>query len=1270
MMKKIVLSLVLICGFTGMVSAQTFTNTRALKEAAAGFKLAYDANYAKAMMMAKKRGWDLTFISKNGNKAVLVGVDYFGIPKYAITNNNTIAAATTRASQLWPGGSSGLNLTGSSANMKNKIGIWDGGSVLGSHVELTGRVTQKDNPSSLSDHSTHVTGTMIASGVNPSAKGMAYGVQGLIAYDFTSDIVEIANEAANLLVSNHSYSIISGWSYNDTQSRWEFNGQPTANEDYKFGYYNPDSQALDSIAYNAPFYLIVKSAGNSRTENGPAVGQPYFRRNSSGQMTSAGNRPAGISSNDSYDIISWDCGAKNILTVGAVGGIPAGYSRKEDVVLTAFSSWGPTDDGRIKPDIVADGLNLLSPISTSTTSYASYSGTSMSSPNAAGSLFLLQEYYSKLKGATSFMRSATLKGLAIHTADEAGIAPGPDYQFGWGLLNVQKAAAVITAAVPSNNAATSNHLLFENTLSQGATFTTNVIASGKGSLQATISWTDVKGGVDLVNLLNNRTKNLVNDLDIRITKGTRTYMPWTLDVNNPGSSAVPGDNITDNVERIDIDSTVPGQTYTITVLHKGTLQKGPQAYSLLVSGVGGTAYCASTSGGGGARIDSVKFNAIQFANTAGSKTYTDNTKLVADIEPSQTIPISVRVSTADATTNARIVKVFIDYNNNGVFTDAGELVATSGALTSATQTFTTSVVTPGTLTIGNTCLMRVVVQETSVAGDVVSCGTYGKGETQDYRVRVVSPSNDMSISEIVSPTGGDCASGAQYLTVKIRNNGSVNQSNIPLTASIANASGIVANLAVTYPGPITALSTVTYTFQTPFVTAGGTAYTITATANLAADQYSANNSLVGVIGTGAKPAAVTASGTICGTTVNLKVTNSDLSNYFWYTTPTGTLPFATGPSATTTTIPTDKTYYVAKEAKVGIGPANKTTLNSSTTAGGYNNFRGNYVKINNTVPVIIESARLYIGYPGQIKFTLANLVSEDAGSFSYTPLAVTTLDVYATTPTPVPGLVTGNSASDTGAIYYLNLPVSSVGDHIIIIECTNSQGRTDSATIFRNNGLTSTTTYPMTVPNIMSITGNSAHNSPGSSDAQFYYFFYDMKINTGACVSDRLAVVATTAVVPVITQQADSLVSNVASGNQWYLNDTTISGANTNHFKPTKAGKYKVIVTDASGCQQISNIITVTVTATIDVLAQEIKLNVSPNPNRGVFNLSFEVSGKADLSIDILSASGQKVFNSVYPNFTGKFSKQMEIANVSSEFYILKIQHNKKTYVQKLLIQR
>lgn len=582
------------CCTTIALRAQTTTNTAVLARASQDFGIAQKNNYDSALLQARQKGWPLTMTGPHSQMARLVGMDPFGFPKYYVTYNNTIAAATTRASQLWPGGSTGLNLSGSSANMKDKIAEWDGGSPRSTHVELAGRITIKDGATAVS-HSTHVAGTMIATGVNAVAKGMAFGAQGLISYDYTNDVSEMFGEANNLLLSNHSYGILAGWNQNTDQgNRWEFYGRPNATEDYKFGYYSGDAQSLDSIAYNAPYYLIVKAAGNNRIENGPAVGQTYwgYSTASPNTLVNLGPRPAGISSNDGYGIISWDANAKNILTVGAVAGLPAGYVNAAGVTMSSFSSWGPTDDGRIKPDIVADGVSVTSCTATSNTSYASMSGTSMATPNATGSLFLLQEYYSKLKPG-AFMRSATLKGLAIHTADEAGADPGPDYRFGWGLLDVEKAAAVITAAVPSNNAATSSHLLYENVLNNGDTYTLPVVASGQGPLVATISWTDVKGTVELVNTLNNPAKKLVNDLDLRVSDGTNTTLPWVLDPATPASAATRGDNITDNVERINIDNPVAGTSYAITVRHKGALSRGQQAYSLIVSGVGGTAPCVT-----------------------------------------------------------------------------------------------------------------------------------------------------------------------------------------------------------------------------------------------------------------------------------------------------------------------------------------------------------------------------------------------------------------------------------------------------------------------------------------------------------------------------------------------------------------------------------------------------------------------------------------------------------------------------------------------------
>lgn len=119
--------------------------------------------------------------------------------------------------------------------------------------------------------------------------------------------------------------------------------------------------------------------------------------------------------------------AKNILTVGAVNDVNGGYLPLQgpaSVQMTGFSSYGPTDDGRIKPDLVANGWLLLSTWG-EPNYFAVIAGTSMAAPSVAGSLLLVQEHYEDMHGSDDFMRAATLKALAIHSADETGAADGP-----------------------------------------------------------------------------------------------------------------------------------------------------------------------------------------------------------------------------------------------------------------------------------------------------------------------------------------------------------------------------------------------------------------------------------------------------------------------------------------------------------------------------------------------------------------------------------------------------------------------------------------------------------------------------------------------------------------------------------------------------------------------------------------------------------------------------------------------------------------------------
>ena len=559
--------------FRFLVEAQTVNNTEKLMQLSNEFK-ARDA-VRKAEMQKLAKQYDLPIIM-NGIDGQTSELRYFenGHPRY-YTTSNLDAAKTIATNRVWPSGGSGLNLNGSS----QILGEWDAGGVRLTHQELSGRVTQMDSPSSLHDHSTHVAGTMIASGVVSTAIGMSFAGT-LHAWDWNSDDAEMAAAAATgLKVSNHSYGYIAGWYSNGANWYWYGDVDVSLTEDAGFGFYDATANDWDNIAYNAPGYLIAKSADNNRGE-GPSPGTGHYYWNGAAWTWSTVTRDKD-GGTLGYDCIPYYATAKNILTVGAVNDIVAGYSIPADVVMSTFSGWGPTDDGRIKPDIVANGIGVYSSLSSGDATYANYNGTSMATPSVAGSVGLILQHKENLDGGSEAMLSATIKGLIIHTADEAGTNNGPDYVFGWGLMNTETATEVMT----TDNSNGGNFNIRELNLANGGTFQTTVYADGSSPLRTTLVWTD-PAGTPAAWSLDPTTAMLVNDLDMRLTNVTpTTYYPYILDPANPANAATTGDNFRDNVEQIYKTGTTYGEAYTLTITHKGSLSGGSQNFSLIISGI-------------------------------------------------------------------------------------------------------------------------------------------------------------------------------------------------------------------------------------------------------------------------------------------------------------------------------------------------------------------------------------------------------------------------------------------------------------------------------------------------------------------------------------------------------------------------------------------------------------------------------------------------------------------------------------------------------------
>lgn len=1269
-------TLLLLFVLSGLTAhAQVITNQAALQKASQELASKHLAMQRILTKTALEKGWPLTIRNKKGRLAYLRGIDSRGFPFYVTTADNIISAATIRTNTLWAGGSSGLNLSGSSAVMKGKIAVWDEGLVRPTHAELTGRVTQVDGSKTLSDHSTHVSGTMIATGVNPLAKGMSYGAQLLNCYDFDNDESEMATAAGKgLLISNHSYADIAGWFFDDSQNRWEFWGAPGDTVDTRFGYYSDDAAIWDSIAYNAQNYLIAKAAGNNRGETGPDVGQNYWRMNSSGTFINAGARPAGISNNDSYNTIATYGCSKNILTLGAVNPIPGGYSKPSDVVIADFSSLGPTGDGRIKPDVVSDGVNVLSSVSSADNAYDIFSGTSMASPAAAGSAFLLQEYYQQQHAGT-FMWSSTLKGLLVHTADEAGSAAGPDYVFGWGLINMQRAAGVIT----SDKNDQSQRIIQSTLNGTTATETYTITASGKTPVVATLCWTDPPGIPVTIPTSTHNFQDagikLMNDLDLRITDNTtgKVYQPWILNPVKPGAAATKGDNFRDNVEKVELgDSLIPGRTYTIAVTHKATLARGSQRYSLLISGGGGAASCAPGSAGTGATLDKVTIGNVSISTPAGAcgRTFTDHQGDTAfPMAVGSSVAASFANSSCDGSTPNRIIAAYIDFDGDGVFAPAEQVALSS---LGAPGTFSTTISVPATVSVGTYARMRVIVSETS---PVNPCGANGAGETQDFRVLFTNPANDVGVKSLEYPTLTSCASDSQLVSIRIHNYGSVSQSaGIPVSTVISKGGTTVVTLSATCMDSIPAGGEVVFTYNTPFATTAGSSYTFFSKTALGSDPNTVNDSVSATVTINPASATTTGAATVCGTnatSVVLHATTTGDDVAFWYDSPTASTPIAAGNNTTTTEITSNKTYYVGlNDLKTKAGVANKLLLPSTSTTqyGAYFRFGGNFVMFSTGVPLTIESARMYIGHSGQMSFTLAQLASfnNNTGSYSYYPLYSTTIDVYATAAHPDTSQVVNVPAgdvSDTGAIYLLNIPVPTPGNYVIIFDCLNYATAYLSANI-------KTDPYPVTLPGVFTITGNDFRDL-GKADSvsfshKFYYPFYNIGIRLAGCPGPRTAVVATTTPSPVISQQGNALVSSATTNNQWYLNDSLLVDSTGQQIQPALPGVYHSVIEDATtGCVLSSNDITFVPNVSDPNKRAGLRMD---NYNTGQFNLAFFFADAANTAIEITDLAGQRVYLQELPGFSGQFTDEIHAGNLASGMYLLRVIHGNDIYKQKMVV--
>lgn len=538
---------------------------------------------------------------------------------------NLVGVTNHRSNNLATSYTNGLQYDGTGVTV-----MLQDNSLLDDHIDYSGRFFDQPSASQSGDHGEHCGGILGGAGnLDPTARGMAYGADVLVfgSSNNNYDDVPTLYATGNLTITSKSYG------------------------DGLNGGYTSLASELDEQIHNMPSLVHVFSCGNSGTSSTGAAGAGW------------------------YNITGGHKTGKNVIACGNL---------TQSDVISNSSSRGPSEDGRIKPDICAVGSSVYS--TQDPNGYDVKSGTSMACPGVAGTLAQLYHAYKDLNGGTN-PNSGLMKATILNTADDLGNI-GPDYIYGWGRINARRAYNLI-----SNN----NYIAGSSTQGSTNNHTINVPA-GTDQLKIMLYWLDVEGAAGA-------SVALVNDLDLIVTDPAVTaHNPYILDNSfSPAALDAPattGVDHVNNMEQVVIDNPAAG-TYNIDVTGFA-IPFGAQEYYVVYEYVTDDVVLTYPIGGEG--IDHAENERIRWDAFGNSGTF--NLEYSIDNGSNWlTIDNSVSASTR-----------FYDWNVPNVVTGEALVRITRGASTSQSHEEFSIIGVPTGLNVISVCPDSMEVSWNAVAG--------------------------------------------------------------------------------------------------------------------------------------------------------------------------------------------------------------------------------------------------------------------------------------------------------------------------------------------------------------------------------------------------------------------------------------------------------------------------------------------------------------------------------------------------------------------------